>query len=847
MDTNTFSDENSWEWSDSEADEIIRNINEEEILDRVYGIGVRPNRYQLEALSRQRSDPETDEFIPNDNDIISNIEVQAERGQKRKHQSDEEESESGDEQDQHHYHLGDEIQTGRGQKRKIESDDDDESESDDESEGEDEQGQYYYELESSEKYHSKKFGMTATDHRVHFNNVLADFDLLKSYRSTMKIFHHLLEEIKEGMAPNDKIRFILRSEQLDTPISLPFMTVEQLTTERVYSQIERVIQSNQEFRLNDTVIVDINHVAVPEGSGKSKRTIFNIRDHLKQKGSIISINNMDDLCLARALAVAIARIEKDPKYNHIRRSDRPLQRQKALDLHQAANVPLGPCGIDEVKLFQNYLVNYQIIIVSGAHNNSIIYPPQPPGTDEKPSISLYYHNNHFDVITKLPAFLSRGYFCHRCHKTYDHTADHICTAMCEMCRGFECVWQGKGIPCNECDRVFRNQACYDRHKNQPINGGGRTVCQVIRKCDKCGKPMDVRHLNPKGHICGKKCETCGLILTREDTDHKCYIKPLEQVEESSYNHLLFFYFEATQEHGTHCPNLCVVYDEEKEVALFEGKDTVKKFCKWVFTQENKDCILIAHNFQGYDGYFITEYLIENAIHYEIIYRGAKSISLKVPEWGIRFIDSLCFIPMSLAKFPKTFGQDELCKGYFPHFFNKDENQNYVGPIPCKNDFGMNFMKPEERDVFIAWHDEQVANNYRYDFREEIIKYCRSDVDILRRCCLLYREMFRDETDIDPFNKALTIASYCQEVYFTNFLKKDTIAVFNNNRQLKTKQSNDAVTWLSYISEKEDLYIKHVRNGGEKRFERYSLDGYCEETHTAYEYQGCYFHGKGFFP
>ena len=153
------------------------------------------------------------------------------------------------------------------------------------------------------------------------------------------------------------------------------------------------------------------------------------------------------------------------------------------------------------------------------------------------------------------------------------------------------------------------------------------------------------------------------------------------------------------------------------------------------------------------------------------------------------------------------------------------------------------MKPGEREAFIAWHDEQVANNYRYDFREEIIKYCRSDVDILRKCCLLYREMFRNETDIDPFNKALTIASYCQEVYRTNFLKKDTIAVFNNDRQLKINQSNVAAKWISYISEKEDLYIQHGRNGGEKRFNNYSLDGYCEETQTAYEFQGCFWHGK----
>ena len=805
-------DESLWEWSDPEADDIIRNINEEEILAGVYGNGdadddVIRNINEEEVLAR----------VYGNDDIIRNIDE-------------------------------DEVQTGRGEKRKNEEDqDDDEEPSSTESEDEqDEQGQYYYHLESSKKYHSKKFGMTATDHKIRFNNVLADFDLLESYESTMKIFHHLLEDVTEGMAPNDKVRFILRSEQLDTPISIPFLTVEELTTERVFSQIERVIQSNQEFRLNDTVTIDINHVKTPEGRGKSKlkRATLNIRDHLKKKKSIIRINNTDDFCLARALAVSIARIENDPKYNQIEHSNRHIQLDRALDLHVAANVPLGPCGIEEVKLFQNYLVNYQIIVVSGTHNNSIIYPPKPPGTDEKPIISLYYHNNHFDVITTLPGFLKRNHFCQRCHKAYDHTVDHLCPAMCSSCRAFACVFEAGGIVCNECDRLFKNQACYDHHKNEPINGGGRTVCEVIRKCEKCGKAMDVRKIK-NGHICGKKCRTCGLILNQEDIDHKCYIQQLEQEEESSYNHLLFFDFEATQEHGTHCPNLCVVHDEEKEVALFQGKDTVKNFCEWLLTPEHKGCIVVAHNFQGYDGYFIKEFLIDNAIHYEIIYRGAKNLSMTVPLFNIKFIDSINFITMSLAKFPKTFGQDELCKGYFPHMFNKDENQNYVGPIPCQNDYGVNFMKPGEREAFIAWHDEQVANNYRYDFREEIIKYCRSDVDILRKCCLLYREMFRKETGIDPFNKALTIASYCQEVYRTNFLKKDTIAVFNNDRQLKTKQSNVAVKWLSYISEKEDLYIQHVRNGGEKRFGDYSLDGYCEETLTAYEFQGCFWHGKDF--
>ena len=837
------SDPEAWEWSDPEADDIIRNINEGEILARVYGNddAVIRNSNEEEILTGEWSDPEADDLIRNINEeeILARVYGNASDDDYVIRNVNEEEilaSVYGNDDI-------DEVQTGRGEKRKNESDDETESEN------EQDEGQYYYTMESRRKYYSKKFGMTATDHRVRFNNVLANRDLLESYESTLKIFHHLLEEVTEGMAPNDQVRFILRSEQLDTPISLPFMTVEQLNAERVYSELERVIQSNQDFRLNDTVTIDINHVKTPQGSGKTKvkRTILNIRDYLKQKNSIVRINNTDDLCLARALAVSIARIEKDPKYDQIRHSNRPVQRERAFDLHEAANVPLGPCGLNEVALFQQYLTNYQIIVVSGDHNNSIIYPPQPTGTDEKPTISLYFQNNHFDVITKLPGFVNRSYFCHRCHKAYSNTTDHLCSSMCSSCRGFGCVFEGIDIVCSECDRVFKNQACYDRHKTEPINGGGRTVCQTIGRCEKCWKTMDVRKIRDGGHICGKKCRTCGVILNQEDNDHKCYIQQLEQEEDSSYNQLLFFDFtqEATQEHGIHCPNLCVVHDEEREVALFQGEDTVKQFCQWLLTPEHKDCIAIAHNFQGYDGYFIKDFLIQNAIHYDVIYRGAKSLSLTIPMFNIKFIDSLNFIPMALAKFPKTFGQDELCKGWFPHAFNKEENQNYIGPIPCQNDYGVNFMKPGEREAFMAWHDEQVANNYRYDFREEIIKYCRSDVDILRKCCLLYREMFRKETGIDPFNKALTIASYCQEVYRTNFLKKDTIAVFNNDRQLKIKQSIVAVKWLSYISEKEDLYIQHVRNGGEKRVGHYSLDGYCEETNTVYEFQGCFWHGKDF--
>ena len=793
-------DENLWEWSNSEDDDLIRNINEDEVLAGLYG---------------------NDDDDDNDDDLIRNI-----------NEKDILWEPIGDDLTRDNDLPADPIQTGRGEKRKAENQNE-------------EQRQNYYQIEPVRKHHSKKFNTTATNYTVRFNNVLDNVDLLESQKRTYAIFHHLKEDVTEGMNLNDQVRFILSSDQLQTPISIPFCSLEELTTEKILSYVEKVVQSNEEFRLNNTVNIDLIHVEMPQGSGKSrvKRNIVDIREYLKKKKSIITINNKDDLCLARALAVSIARIEKDPRYSQIKRSDRAIQRERAFDLHEAGNVPLRPCGLDEVELFQQHLVNYQIIVVSGDHNNSIIYPAQPPpNPNPEKSIYLYYHANHFDVITSLPGFLNRSYFCHRCHKPYDHTTDHLCFGCCRSCGGFDCVLQGDGIRCNECDRMFKNQVCYDRHKEQ-INGGGRIGCQVIRKCPQCGKAMDVRKIRDGGHICGKKCPTCKVIIKPGDTDHLCYIQQQEQNEESSYNHLLFFDFEATQEHGIHHPNLCVVYDEEKEVALFQGQDTVKEFCHWLFTPQHKGCIVIAHNFQGYDSYFIIKFLNENAIKYKIIYNGAKCVTMTVEMFDIKFIDSLNFIPMGLAKFPKTFAQPELSKGYFPHLFNKDANQNYVGPIPCQDDYGVNFMKPAEREAFIAWHQEQVENNYVFNFRNEIIKYCRSDVDILAKCCLLYREMFKDQTGIDPFDKATTIASYCQQVYRTNFLEKDTIALLSQVRQLKTKQSHEALQWLSYTAEKEDIHIQHFRNGGEKRVGNYSLDGYCEETHTAYEYQGCYWHGK----
>ena len=721
-----------------------------------------------------------------------------------------------------------ETQVGQGEKRKSDS--------------VDEREHSYYEIVGTKERTSKKFKTTIKDTEIRFNNALENMDLIDERNRTYTIIQHLVDEVTGGVKDRDQIHFVLRSDQLDRPIALPFMPRAQFTPERVFAAVERVVQSNREFRLNDTVHVNVWHVEMPEGSGKSrkKRTETILKKYLlKKTHSVVVIENHDDLCLARALVVAIAKAENDPYYHYLRACDRG-QRRRAVELHTNANVPLGPCGLEEVRLFQRHLTRYEINIVSLLQDNAIIYPPQDQAAPDKTPIYLALHDNHYDVITKMPGFLNRAYFCHKCKKAYSNKYDHLCPEMCKSCRAYECAWDGVGgMLCDQCKRRFRSRACYDRHKVR-VNGT-KSICDTIYKCVKCKKSVDKR--KSKSHGCDKKCPTCSVLLKDIEAKHECYMQKPKQSDESAYDQMYFFDFECKQETGEHVPNFCVVQDEKGNEEIFKGDNTVKDFCEWVLRKDHEKCIFVAHNFKGYDSYFIQDYLNKQCIQFELICTGAKIMSLTVPMYDIKFIDSYNFIPMALARFPETFDRNELRKGYFPHMFNRDDKQDYVGPIPEAHYYLPNTMKPEARQEFLQWHAEQVENNYVFDFQKEMESYCRSDVDILRKCCLDFRDILQETTDVDPFEKCLTIASVCHQVYCTNYLVENTIAVFSDEQRLKTKTSNKAVKWLSWLAETEEIDIQHARNGGEKRVGGYSLDGYCQERNTVYEFHGCFWHGK----
>ena len=67
------------------------------------------------------------------------------------------------------------------------------------------------------------------------------------------------------------IRLSINHPSLDMGIHIPFMYAEQLEGTVLLDQMEKVLQSNAEFKLNDELLtLDITHTKPPRGSGKSK-------------------------------------------------------------------------------------------------------------------------------------------------------------------------------------------------------------------------------------------------------------------------------------------------------------------------------------------------------------------------------------------------------------------------------------------------------------------------------------------------------------------------------------------------------------------------------------------------
>jgi len=145
-----------------------------------------------------------------------------------------------------------------------------------------------------------------------------------------------------------------------------------------------------------------------------------------------------------------------------------------------------------------------------------------------------------------------------------------------------------------------------------------------------------------------------------------------------------------------------------------------------------------------------------------ILRGTKPIQLTVFGGRLVIMDSLNHLPGSLSKLAKDFGVPEE-KGYFPHLFNKPENQNYVGPLPDESFYCHAFSAKTEKDIiaFKEWYTSQPPDLI-WNFQEELQKYNTQDVIVLAQVMKAYHDTLTTTSDFrSPWFKS-TAPGYAHE-------------------------------------------------------------------------------------
>ena len=342
----------------------------------------------------------------------------------------------------------------------------------------------------------------------------------------------------------------------------------------------------------------------------------------KKKQCIVTINNRDALCCARAIVTMRAHYHKDQGMDGFRDGDNlkrglPVQQRQAQELHRQAGVAEGPCGIEELRQFQQAVgPQYQLLVMTRMKPFFLILK----GPSAPHQIRLLKSNDHFDGCTSFPAFVNRSYYCVDCERgfnTNDHT-NHTCQGTrCSACGRFDCRDYVRGTRptdyCTLCHCKFYGAYCKRHHVVTK-------QCQSIKTCLKCQAQYTV--VPNRRHKCGHaKCHVCQEWVSIQD--HKCYIQPVVEEEEPEPTEEgggcmvappppLFVYadFEAMQNaEGVFVANLlCYSSTEEETIHVLEGEDCALQFLRDLDDlldvpdrDGEREILVVFHNLKGFDG------------------------------------------------------------------------------------------------------------------------------------------------------------------------------------------------------------------------------------------------------
>ena len=407
----------------------------------------------------------------------------------------------------------------------------------------------YFDLDGPVTRRVVRFGIEGQAYTIRFRNYAQMVDL---ERILIGAFRQAILRAFVNANPTDMVGVQIRHPGLhNLTYNIPFGPRYQVTPERIYAVLEKLVQSGAEIDVSDDLTIVFTRVADVRG-GRPGQRIWDhktwMRKHCK---AFITVEGDDDLCLARALVVAEARAEMQAGnaarfWNTFRKVDRRCKRKESQQKKAAKKLMedcglkdhRGQCGLQELQRFQDFftLRGYQIKVFSAQAMNAMVFR----GPEAAKVLYLYHDRDddtpadsggHFSVCTKPHVIFNTSYFCDVCNRGFNDKNQHRCIKKCYSCHRLkECERVGEWKQCEDCKRWFRSQACFDYHKTVTPNDDDddddpttdtadkrrrrrnkrpriMTTCQRYRWCDKCEHLLDYARIKTKlngipHHICG---------------------------------------------------------------------------------------------------------------------------------------------------------------------------------------------------------------------------------------------------------------------------------------------------------------------------------------------------------
>ena len=327
--------------------------------------------------------------------------------------------------------------------------------------------------------------------------------------------------------PHHTLHFNMQAEGYTHAFQSTTFSVKefQQSSERMQTYLQSLVNklnSGEEFNTNTNFETELTLICTPPRGKERSVGRRNVEAFLKAKRSVIKIKNTDELCCARAIVTMKARLHKGDNvdgrhlYENLR-DGYPVQGIQAKELHSLAGVPEGPCGLQELEMFQKALSpEYQIVVLTVDKPHMITYKGQPTA-DKK--ILLIQVDQHYHGCTSYGGFLNKSYFCFDCEKGFDHDdlTRHPCQGRkCTACHRKDCPdyvrHKTPELTCDKCHRDFFGTDCYRDHKKSS-DKDKKTMCDIFTKCTECCKiiehPRNKKNKGGKKHQCGvTQCPVC---------------------------------------------------------------------------------------------------------------------------------------------------------------------------------------------------------------------------------------------------------------------------------------------------------------------------------------------------